>query len=194
MRIHSLFLLALPAALGACHSGGAYFSENPAKPRGPGVVDCGWFWRDDPANTYVVEYEAPSSAAEMSYYGSRFRTAGATSAGAPVVTPVVTTTRIAEPVAVVGRPEYVREDVKGTIGASVTAPRLPPPPAPRAAVIGLPKPTTTVRTTPPAPRTYTAGPNVVQGKVVTVPKAATLEIDADEVTLPPPRPGAPLMR
>lgn len=189
MRTSALILAVLPVVLGACHSGGAYFEENPMKPRGPGVVDCGWYYRDDPANTYVVEYEAPSRAAEISYYGWT-RTTGAT------YVPVVAAAAPAAPVTVSVPQPPVRTEWKGSAGsASVSAPattRLPPPPAPRA-VTATTAPAY-VRTAPPAPRAQVSSGEMVQGKVVRVPKAATIDIDAEEVTLPPPRPGAPLNR
>ena len=60
--------LALAAvALGACHSGGSYFSMSPAKPKGPGVVECGWYHNDE--NTFVGEYCPPSSAAYTALAG-----------------------------------------------------------------------------------------------------------------------------
>jgi hypothetical protein len=195
MRKNLLVLAGLAGLLGACHSNGAYLSGNGVKPRGPGVVDCGWYANDDAGNTYVAQYCAPSRAAEVAYMAAQ---------QFPAVVPLETKwngipdacgtcpgdTQVvipAEPISAAPGGADRRAAMVAAIAARGDAPA-----APRRVVMTAPAPVAT------AADHFERGGRTAREMATGVPedsrRARTVVVQSDdwEGQLPPPRPGAPL--
>lgn len=204
MRKNLLVLAGLAGLLGACHSNGAYLSGNGTKPRGPGVVDCGWYANDDSGNTYVAHYCPPSRAAEVAFMAAQ---------NFPAVQQIETKwngipeycgscpgdTQIVVQTAPVAAAQPAT-DRRAAMVAAIAA-RGDAPAAPRRVIATSTRPVVTVnapQSVTTAAETYDRGARtareIATGIPDDAPRTRTVVIQNEEWEgeLPPPRPGAPL--
>jgi hypothetical protein len=182
MRASKAFLFAgLGLSLAACHTNGAYLTGNGFKPKGPGVVDCGWYHRDDEGNTYVAHYCPPSRAAEIAYLAKqRFLATGQIETKWEGIPDFCGDCDSTAPVYVAGQQSTRVVLSPGVRTAIVQRQAAAPPPAPPQPLVrGY------VQPAPPPPPAPPAGPP---------PRASRTARDEEEWEgpLPPPKPGAPL--